>query len=420
MRSILSDLFNIKFVWLILQHLRKIWVRTVGFAVLALGSVVLAKFVGQLLPLSWSEKIGAGAVDQVLNILATSMLAVTTFSLSIAVSAFSTAAGSATPRATALLQEDHTTQNVLATFLGAFLFSLVGIVALNAGYYSEAGRLVLFATTVLVIAFVVVALLRWISQLASFGRIEDTVERVEAAASTALQRRIEKPCLGGKPQKQPPPDSAHKLCSNVIGFVQHIDIGAISKCAKELDLEVWIAALPGTFVHKATPLLLVTGNSHADHDLTPLRAAFSCGERRSFDQDPKFGLIVMSEIASRALSQSVNDPGTAIDVIGRLVRILAPWYSDLSQEVEYSNVTVPPLQSAELLEQAFRPIARDGAAVIEVQLKLHNALLALAEMSPETFKTAAAALSKDALERADTAVLTQQELGALKEISAKI
>ncbi len=420
MRSTFLKLFNIKSVWLILRQLRKIWVRTVSFAFLALGSVVLAQTLGRLLPLSLGEKLGAGAVEQVLNILATSMLAVTTFSLSIAVSAFSTAAGSATPRATALLQEDHTTQNVLATFLGAFLFSLVGIVALKAGYYTQAGRLVLFATTVLMIAFVVVALLRWISHLSNFGRIEDTLERVEIAAAGALNRRLEKPWLGGKPQKQPPPATAQKVCSQDIGFVQHIDMGAVSKCAKELDLNVWVVALPGAFVHRASPLMYIDGPTVDDAGLAPLRAAFSCGQRRSFDQDPKFGLIVMSEIASRALSHSVNDPGTAIDVIDRLVRILAPWRSGGDALVDYPNITVPSLQTETLIEQAFRPIARDGAELIEVQIRLHKALCSLAEMDAATFRAASAKVSQDALKRADKRVLTTQEMRRLEQISASI
>ena len=50
--------------------------------------------------------------------------------------------------------------------------------------------------------------------------------------------------------------------------------------------------------------------------------AFTIGAERTFDQDPRFGLCVLAEIASRALSPAVNDPGTAIDVIGRAVRLL--------------------------------------------------------------------------------------------------
>ncbi len=49
------------------------------------------------------------------------IVAVTTFSLSIMVTAYGSATTNVTPRATRLVVEDVTTQNVLATFIGSFL-----------------------------------------------------------------------------------------------------------------------------------------------------------------------------------------------------------------------------------------------------------------------------------------------------------
>lgn len=72
-----------------------------------------------MIPESVSVKVGAEAVDNILNILASSMLAVTTFSLSIMVTAYGSATTNVTPRATRLVVEDVTTQNVLATFIGS-------------------------------------------------------------------------------------------------------------------------------------------------------------------------------------------------------------------------------------------------------------------------------------------------------------
>jgi uncharacterized membrane protein len=44
---------------------------------------------------------------------------------------------------------------------------------------------------------------------------------------------------------------------------------------------------------------------------------------RYFHEDPRFGLITLSEIASRALS--VNDPSTAIQIISSHVRLFSVW-----------------------------------------------------------------------------------------------
>ena len=165
-----------KITWIFFGQLKKVWVRVVAFASLAAASVILARVAGAYIPDAWTGLVGTEAVDQLLEIMASSMLAVTTFSLSVAVSAFTAAAQSATPRAANLLQQDPTTQNVLSTFLGAFIFSLVALLALKGGFYSETGVVVLFATTALVMLLVILAFLRWIAHLMTFGRIADIID----------------------------------------------------------------------------------------------------------------------------------------------------------------------------------------------------------------------------------------------------
>ena len=58
--------------------------------------------------------------------------------------------------------EDTTTHNALATFIGSFLFSLVGLIALSTGVYGDQGRVLLFAVTIAVVILIVYTLLRWI------------------------------------------------------------------------------------------------------------------------------------------------------------------------------------------------------------------------------------------------------------------
>lgn len=403
-----------KISWLITRHLRKIWVRVVLFALLAVFSVAIAQLAAPLIPSGYAMQIGGESLDQVLNILASSMLAVTTFSLGIAVSAFAAAARSATPRATALLEEDSTAQNVLATFLGAFLFSLVGIIALQAGYYTDKGRLVLFVTTGFVIAAVVIALLRWISHLMNFGRMDDTLDRVEAAATTALADRLDAPYLGGMPIQGPIPESCIPVFAPDTGYVQHIDVGKIADCADAQNVKVWLNVLPGSFVHQACPLFYASRDLVGDEAET-MRNAFTIGAERDFDQDPRFGLIVMTEIASRALSPAVNDPGTAISVLGRLVRILSQWTKERELNIQYKSVFVPALDPADIIVDGFRPIARDGAAMIEVQIRLQKALGAVAATGQEELAAAARAMASEALERARL-VLSDTDSQMLAEV----
>ncbi|WP_431357193.1 DUF2254 family protein [Pseudomonas syringae] len=118
------------------------------------------------------------------------MLAVTTFSLSTMVTAYGAASSGVTPRATTLVMEDTTTQNALATFIGSFLFSLVGIIALSTGVYGAQGRVLLFAATIVVVILIVYTLLRWIDHLSKLGRMGETIDLVEKAAIDAIDHRV--------------------------------------------------------------------------------------------------------------------------------------------------------------------------------------------------------------------------------------
>jgi uncharacterized membrane protein len=188
-----------RWTWLLTLLGRRLWFRATLISLLAVASALVAFLIAPYLPEGLSASIGADSVDGILNILASSMLAVTTFSLSTMVAAYSAATGSVTPRATKLMVEDSTTQNVLATFIGSFLFSLVAIVTLAMEAYGERGRIVLFVVTILVIILIVITLLRWIDYLVRLGRVGETTDRVEDAAARAMKDRRDAPYLGGRP-----------------------------------------------------------------------------------------------------------------------------------------------------------------------------------------------------------------------------
>lgn len=439
--------------WLMSRLGRQLWVRTSAIGVMGILIAVLSAVIERYLPWELSGEVSREAVDSLLSILASSMLAVTTFSLSIMVSAYSSATSTATPRATRLLIEDSLTQTVLANFVGSFLFGIVGLVMLKVGLYGEQGRIVLFVATILVIALVVVSLMQWIDHLTQLGRLGETTNRVEASARKAMEARLAHPYMGGTPLLDPDhqiPANAMPVFGPEIGYVQNVDIPALSAFCKEHETRVYLSALPGTFIYPDKPMLWVapvpvlqdSGTEGADPARAsrantdqaawsqPLQAAFSMGNERSFDQDPRFGLVVLSEIATRALSAAVNDPGTAIGVIGRLTRLLNTWAqtsrkpsdadAEKGQEPDYPHVHVPPVTAMDLFDDAFMLIARDGAGMIEVQLPLQKSLLALSRVGDATFAEAARVHSRMALDRAEAALPLEEEKRRVRALAQAV
>lgn len=374
--------------------MRRVWFRAAAFTVAAIVFALIAGVVAPWLPFSPSLDLGQGSVDSLLQIVASSMLAVTTFSLATMVTVYSSASRIATPRATQLLVEDRTSQNVLSTFIGAFSFSLVGIIALSTGYYTDQGRTLLFLGTLVVILLIVITLLRWIAYLADFGRMADIIDRVEKAARETLTAYAERPALGARLQREIP-HAGIPVFADEPGYVTHVDLAALERVGDATNLDIHVGATPGRVTDARTPLARVIGVMD-DDTRAAIRRAFRVEGHRSFDQDPRIAVIALSEIASRALSPSTNDPGTAIEVLLSLERVFTALLEQpVDDEVVHPHVWVTPVALRDLVEDGFRAIARDGAGMLEVALRQQKVLAALAAASPPD-----ARVFRDAAERA--------------------
>jgi uncharacterized membrane protein len=393
------------------QLMNTMWFLPAAFSGIAMLTIAMAFYVARWAPDELPITISQQAIQSVLQILATSLLTVTVFALSTLVSALSSASSATSPRAMTLIIGDRGAQTSISVFIGAFLFSILAILGLSAGIYSSAGRLLLFSVTLAVVAVVIAALIRWIAQISKIGRVGHTIDRVEEATATALHTFEEHPLfdgrlLDGEPTGRPVPASK-------LGYVQHFDSGRLQRLAEKHELQIAITARPGAYVSPLRPLMLVEGEFD-DAVAEELAGAFVVGDQRSFESDPRFGFVVLAEIADRALSPAVNDPGTAIDVVGTVTRLLVEWQpGEADDEPANDRLAVPALVAGDLLEDAFRPIARDGAATVEVVLHLLGSLEVISSANPY-LRAGALAMARDATGRARQALTAPADLEAVE------
>lgn len=408
-----------KIRWLISRLFKTLWVRVSLFALLGVVVAALASLSSYFYSGALPIEISSDAIDSLLTIIASSMLAVTTFSVGALTSAYGSATSNGTARATQLLTQDRVVQNSLAVFIGSFVFSIVGLIALKVSAYGPVGRAVLFLVTIGIIFLIVLALLRWINQLTQLGRVSDTVSRIEQETERTMQARLDLPFLGGVRHEGQSPVIGAQVCSKVVGYVGFIDTARLSEIAEKAGLVIHIQVLPGAFVYSGSVLAVVLNHDLAPEQHDAMIKAFTIGLQRSYDQDPRFGLVVLSEVALRALSPAVNDPGTAIDVIGRQTRLLTTWAERwegaCTQEPLYPRLRVPALQYGDLFEDAFNLIGRDGAGQVDVMLRLVKTLMALAEIGPPASRQAASDQLAVAMARARAAMTSNDDLRRMTE-----
>ena len=395
----------------------QLWV-TVGFyavlgGVLALAAVLFAPFVS---PEAAARFGKFEAVEALLTILASSLLAVATFSLGAMVSAYTAVGSAASPRATSLVVTDRRTQNTLATFIGGFLFAIVALVAVEASYYGPEGRTIIYFGTLGVIALVAWTLLRWTDHLGRLARMSHTLERVEGQASDAMEDRIAAPRLGAAPIDDHDRDGFDRIVqATTTGYVQNVDSGDLQTTAAKHGLTLELACLPGTFVAEGHTLIRARGEQFPDDFDAEIRDAFVIGSGRTFDQDVRFGLVVLGEIAARALSPAVNDPGTAVAVTGIGVRLLKRWgdADHAACATLHPDLRAPVLTSADLLDDILGPISRYGAGDLIASVRLQKALETLKASPDADLSRAAHRLSRVALERNRATMTIADDLGRI-------
>ncbi|WP_373488552.1 DUF2254 domain-containing protein, partial [Blastomonas sp.] len=294
--------------------LRSLWFTPAAYALLAILALVFAPAAARYLPKEAHSLIGLDGIDDLLGVLASTLLAVAIFSLGIMVSSLQASATATTPRARPLLAQDRTAQNAISVFIGGFIFAIVGIAGLSTSYYAAPSRVILFLVTCFVITSVIYALIRWIGRLSRLGNVSEVIDLLEKAAHTAFEDLAQQPAMGGQAAEAMPEDG-FAVSANRFGFVQAIDVSKLGRLAEKHGIDLYLAARPGAYVDPSRALMIATH---------PLDAAicksicdtFVIGGERTFEADPRFCLIVLSETASKALSPGINDPGTAIDVVG--------------------------------------------------------------------------------------------------------
>lgn len=375
-----------------------LWFRPLLSCLLSIAAALVAMLVEQIELSQSLPDISTASIEKLLTTISSSMLAIAVFAVGSMISAYASASSSATPRSFSLVVSDDVSQNALSTFIGAFIFSIVALVVLLNDFYTRAGRFVLFLLTIIVFAMVILSFVRWVDRIARLGRLGNTIDKVENATASAMTRHINNSNQG----IIRPEGSMEAINATHVGYVQHIDIAKLQCLAETLKVRFTVEMLPGSLSAPNSPLVLMSGHCDLDRDdlQQKVAAAFVIGRQRTFESDPRFGLIVLSQIASRALSPAVNDEGTAIDILSTCLRLFTRYQQQTqenSQQMLYDRISIPPLNINDMFDDAFNAIARDGAYSIMVALRHQKSLHTLAMLGDAALRDAAQKHAKLAL-----------------------
>jgi uncharacterized membrane protein len=304
------------------------------------------------------------------------------------------------PRLVLWFARDPILFHALGVFAGTFIYSLFTLCWVDRGGAGAVPALSALLVGVFIIAsmFLFARLIQRLNDLQISNVLRLIGDRGRAVIhemfpldgaglpSSGAADRIEESSLG--------PISQVIAYSGPPRSVASFELAELPRMADRCGGALALACAVGDTVVEGDPLLRV----HGGRSRLPDEAASKCirlSADRTFEQDPKYPIRLLVDIAIRALSPAINDPTTAVqtlDQIEDLLRRLAQRNLDagaIRDGAGAIRVIIPQPSWEDYLDLAFDEIRQYGVGSVQVIRRMRSALKGLAETSMPPDRAAA-------------------------------
>lgn len=314
----------------------------------------------------------------ILTTLIGGILSLTVFSFSMVMVVLNQASSNFSPRLLPNLISNKKHQLILGIYIGTLLYSIFILIALGAeGIESNS----IGASSMLAAIFGVVCVglfVYFIHNISTAIQINNIIDRIYKTSSKSLNNTYEeqqaKVALRYSESKGFKP-----IISNKAGYFNGFDISLMTETLKENENQLNIVPYLNQHLYEGDVIAMVE-NSLEEHDEKALLFCFNISSNRHDGDEGVSGLIKLSEIAVKAMSPGINDPGTAIEAIVKLGKLLyqtVAFANATSHKIENKNMIIITHNIAidELLRITIQPIrfyAKEDCLVLFQLIKSLN------------------------------------------------
>lgn len=338
------------------------------------------------------EKIDIGLVRNadnarlILGTMVGGIISLMVFSFSMVMVVLNNAAAALSPRVLPGLVSSKSHQKTLGFYLGTIVYALLLITTIEQNGGDKVPSLGVLITLGLSIACLglFVYFIRSISQSIQVEHILSNLYLTTRNKLTARTSKMAAHC------PQPTwPDNKHWpiVCAQRSGYFKEMNASLANELLCEHDLKMTILVHRGFFVIEGHPLFKLDRETD-DAVVRQLIDCFDFFIEEYASTHYFFGCKQISEIAVKALSPGINDPGTAIKSID-LLSVLLSLRLDLP-DLDFAELSDEPprlfffeLPLDQLLLQILGPIRTYGAGDTSVLVSLLQAFKNLLHQNPE-------------------------------------
>lgn len=352
-------------------------------AVYALVAVLTLAFESTSPSAALRDKLPPGLIDadnsrEILGTLITGIISLTVFSFSMVMVVLNGAAARLSPRVLPGLVSDVRNQVILGIYLGSIVYNLMMIGTLNNKAPTSVpglGLLLALLFGMLCMALFVV----FIRSVSQSIQVEWILSQLYNGASANLDKRRKR--IAGIADM---PDATDWWSLPAVrpGYLREVNERRLGKVLHQHNLTAIIQVEPGFFLIEGHPLIKLSSRL-SDSEANEILDCFDFHDNEFAGANISYGMRQISEIAVKAISPAINDPGTAmraINLLGVLLKRLGsvPPFDVGCFDEGRPRLFYPQLEMARMLQTVIAPIriygGHDPQVLITLLQCLKNAL----------------------------------------------
>jgi uncharacterized membrane protein len=334
--------------------------------------------------------ISVSAATAIYSAIASGMIALTgiVFSLTFVMIQFSAIAYS--PRLVMWIARDPVMSHAIGLFTATFLYAIAALVGVDRSGSGKVPFVSAWVVLGLLLASVVmfISLIQRIRLLQVNRMLIFTGDQGRQVITTIYPSEKTHAVFTGTDDFRALPRTQTLIHHGRPRSVQAVDVPALVNLAKVAGGVIEIVAAVGDTVVELTPFLQVYG-AEQPIDEQKLRDGIAIGEERTFEQDPKYAIRLLVDIAIKALSPAINDPTTAVqalDQIEDLMLRLGQRHLEIGSYRDSDGklrLVVPFPTWDDLTGLAFDEICAYGATSVQVMRRMNALVTDLRQAVPE-------------------------------------
>lgn len=254
------------------------------------------------------------------------IISLTVFSFSMVMVVLGQASSDFSPRLLPSLISNKRHQIILGIYIGTLLYCTLILLSLGA-YGSDSSGLGFSAMLGAMMAVLCMGLfIYFINSISRAIQIHNIIDEIHERCDSFLKRRLNERDANKVALQYIDSDEWESIVTDKTGYFRGFDHDLMSGSIKENDNQIEIVPYLNQHIWKGDIALRVKSDI-SDDERKNLLFCMNISSDRHEDDKGIGGMIKLMEIAVKAMSPGINDPGTAIDAVIKLGSLLAKFLS---------------------------------------------------------------------------------------------